>query len=294
MYDIIGDIHGKAEVLKNLLNRLGYSKVQGYYQHPERKVIFLGDFINKGCSTKEVLEIVKAMIDHSAAYAIIGNHELYLVGYFTKNRYGEYVRPHTPENTEQHRATFEAFRDYEAQLHEYVAWFKTLPLYLDIEGCRIVHAFWHQKSIAFLQQNYPENCLSDRLLNRLVPSASQEWEAVYELLVGLKLKLPAQAGGQAFKTRWWRLNDSDRYYDLAIRPDASKGNIKVPVSIDIAEYIYPQSEKPLFFGHYNLPGTPFLTGQNHCCLDFSLSDKEIIPAYRWDGEQQLEASRIIY
>lgn len=294
MYDIIGDIHGKAEVLKDLLNKLGYSKTQGYHQHPERKAIFLGDFINKGNGTKEVLEIVKGMIDHQTAYAIVGNHEFYLIGYFTKNEHGEYIRPHTQENTEQHRATFEAFKGHEAQLLEYVAWFKTLPLYLDIEGCRIVHAFWHQKSIAYLQQNYPENCLSDRLLNHVKPNASKEWEAVYELLVGLKLKLPSHAGEEAFKTKWWRLGESDHYFDLAIRPDESKGNVTIPIHIDIAEYTYPQAEKPLFFGHYNLPGTPFLTGHNYCCLDFSLSNKEIIPAYRWNGEQQLKSSSIIY
>lgn len=294
MYDIIGDIHGKAEILRNLLYKLGYSKIQGYYQHPERKAIFLGDFINKGSGTKEVLDIVKGMINHEAAYAIVGNHEFYLIGYFTKNQQGEYIRPHTPENTEQHRATFEAFKGYEAQLHKYVTWFKRLPLYLDIGGCRIAHAFWHQKSIAYLQQNYPENCLSDRLLNNLKPNASKERDAVYELLVGLKLKLPDHAGGEAFKTKWWRLGESDRYFDLATRPDESKGKIIVPIHIDIAEYIYPQEEKPLFFGHYDLPGAPFLTGHNYCCLDFSLPDQDIIPAYRWHGEQQLKSTNIIY
>ena len=46
MCDLIGDIHGHADELVQLLEILGYRKPQGVYGHPERKVIFLGDFID--------------------------------------------------------------------------------------------------------------------------------------------------------------------------------------------------------------------------------------------------------
>lgn len=294
MYDIIGDIHGKADVLRALLHKLGYVKTEDCYQHAERKAIFLGDFINKEDQTKEVLEIVKQMVDGRAAYAIPGNHELYLLGYFHKNHQGAFIRPHTEENKAQHQPTFQAFQGDEARLQYYLDWLKTLPLYLDLGGCRVVHAFWHQESIAFIQKHYPEKCLSDRLLANLIPGNSREWTAIYELLIGLKLQLPETAGGEPFKTRWWRLPETNLYYELAARPDEAKGNMPVPVNIAISEYTYPENEKPLFFGHYNLPGKPFLTGKNYCCLDFSLADRKIIPAYRWDGEQELDAGKIIY
>ena len=49
MFDIIGDIHGHADKLEELLNNLGYSKLHGVYQHPDnRKVVFLGDYIDRG------------------------------------------------------------------------------------------------------------------------------------------------------------------------------------------------------------------------------------------------------
>ena len=48
MYDLIGDIHGHAEELEKLLVHLGYSMSDSGYSHPERKVIFLGDFIDRG------------------------------------------------------------------------------------------------------------------------------------------------------------------------------------------------------------------------------------------------------
>ena len=47
MYDLIGDIHGHADELVQLLELLDYEKAQGSYRHPDRKVIFLGDFIDR-------------------------------------------------------------------------------------------------------------------------------------------------------------------------------------------------------------------------------------------------------
>ncbi|MFO1021594.1 MAG: hypothetical protein U0903_12990 [Planctomycetales bacterium] len=48
MYDLIGDVHGYANELVALLEALGYRRTGGVYAHPERKVIFLGDFIDRG------------------------------------------------------------------------------------------------------------------------------------------------------------------------------------------------------------------------------------------------------
>ena len=63
--DFIGDIHGHADELVELLEvQLGYSLNDGYYQHPERKAFFVGDFIDRGPQIKEVLEIVRPMIDN--------------------------------------------------------------------------------------------------------------------------------------------------------------------------------------------------------------------------------------
>ena len=47
MYDIIGDVHGQADMLKELLRQIGYTTKNGVYSHPERKAVFVGDFINR-------------------------------------------------------------------------------------------------------------------------------------------------------------------------------------------------------------------------------------------------------
>ena len=48
MYDLIGEIHGHAGALVELLEHLGYEHSDSGYCHPARKVIFLGDFIDRG------------------------------------------------------------------------------------------------------------------------------------------------------------------------------------------------------------------------------------------------------
>ena len=48
MIDFIGDIHGHADKLEELLVKLGYVKVNGAYSHPERKALFVGDYIDRG------------------------------------------------------------------------------------------------------------------------------------------------------------------------------------------------------------------------------------------------------
>jgi hypothetical protein len=48
LYDLIGDIYGHASWLRPLLERLGYHKCDGLWSHPERQVIFLGDFVDRG------------------------------------------------------------------------------------------------------------------------------------------------------------------------------------------------------------------------------------------------------
>jgi len=56
VYDIIGDIHGYADELTELLERLGYDRRRGHYSHPDRKAVFVGDFIDRGPQILEVLQ----------------------------------------------------------------------------------------------------------------------------------------------------------------------------------------------------------------------------------------------
>ena len=86
MYDMIGDIHGHADELVELLEMLDYRKSEGVYGHPERQAIFLGDFIDRGSQIRQVLEIVRAMTESRRALAVMGNHELNALAFHTRHR----------------------------------------------------------------------------------------------------------------------------------------------------------------------------------------------------------------
>ncbi|WMC10097.1 metallophosphoesterase [Oceanimonas pelagia] len=83
MYDLIGDIHGHANELKALLTQMGYGQERGCWRHLQRRVIFLGDFVDRGPQQVEVVAIARAMVEQGQALAIMGNHEFNAVAWAT-------------------------------------------------------------------------------------------------------------------------------------------------------------------------------------------------------------------
>ncbi|HEV2845339.1 MAG TPA: AAA family ATPase, partial [Thermoanaerobaculia bacterium] len=76
-FDIIGDIHGCADELEELLTTLGYAPDEsGVWLHPEgRRAIFLGDLVDRGPRVPDVLRIVMGMVRAGAALCGPGNHD---------------------------------------------------------------------------------------------------------------------------------------------------------------------------------------------------------------------------
>nr|WP_255481897.1 polynucleotide kinase-phosphatase [Amycolatopsis sp. SID8362] len=75
-FDVIGDVHGCAAELDELLAELGY--VDGV--HPEgRTAVFVGDLVDRGPDTPGVLRRVMAMESSGNALVVCGNHEQKLV-----------------------------------------------------------------------------------------------------------------------------------------------------------------------------------------------------------------------
>ena len=194
-YDIIGDIHGHAEKLKALLLVLGYEKKGNGYCHPERKVIFVGDYIDRGPEIPEVLKCVRSMVDSGNAIALMGNHEYNAVCYHTENGEGGYLRPHIPKNIHQHSETLRQFQYEKDDLNDYIKWFMTLPLWFENEDIRAVHACWNQKSIDQLLKLLNGNLLNGHSLRASAIKGTELYHLVEETLKGKELSMP---GGQYF------------------------------------------------------------------------------------------------
>ena len=164
MYDLIGDIHGHADALEQLLRTLGYSRGKGAYRHPERQVIFLGDFIDRGPKIRETLEIVRPMVDSGAALSVMGNHELNALAFHTPDPTtpGSHLRPHNEKNSRQHAETMRQIPS--GELSSYLEWFGTLPLWLELDGLRVVKVLGCVNStLDFTDQHLVINGCSDLL-----------------------------------------------------------------------------------------------------------------------------------
>jgi protein phosphatase len=80
-FDLIGDIHGCGDELEELLADLGYEPDEaGVRRHPAgRKVIFLGDVVDRGPRVVDVLRIVMGMTSADTALCVPGNHDVKLL-----------------------------------------------------------------------------------------------------------------------------------------------------------------------------------------------------------------------
>lgn len=305
-YDLIGDIHGHSAQLVALLGKLGYSKVDGVYRHPERRVIFLGDFIDRGPDQRGVLEIVRPMIDSGAALSVMGNHEFNAIAYYTldPDDHNRHLRAHFEKNRKQHAAFLEAFEG-KSDYGETIEWFRTLPLWLEVEGIRVVHACWDDEHMQFLEETHPcvNAYLDDDLLVAASRKGSKEYEAVETLLKGKEVKLP---NGQSFpdkdgnprhnvRVRWFD-GEAATYQEAFLGPETARSHI--PEDTIGADHIiqYSHEAPPVFVGHYWLDSEPALLASNVACLDYSVAAKSggKLVAYRWDGEPQLDNGRFVF
>lgn len=93
-FDIIGDVHGCYTELVALLGRLGYAveaeaardlgvKVVRLAGEAEatRKVVFLGDLVDRGPASPQVLRLVMSMVRDGLALCVPGNHDIKLLRY---------------------------------------------------------------------------------------------------------------------------------------------------------------------------------------------------------------------
>lgn len=90
-FDIIGDVHGCADELIALLEKLGYA-VQLTGSGVQRRVVsrtpqgrraaFVGDLVDRGPASPDVLRIVMHMVREGQALTVPGNHDIKLLRWF--------------------------------------------------------------------------------------------------------------------------------------------------------------------------------------------------------------------
>ncbi|MGH8428329.1 MAG: metallophosphoesterase [Gammaproteobacteria bacterium] len=308
-YDIVGDIHGQADALQALLAKLGYRERGCVWKYPggERRAIFVGDYIDRNPHARHVLDIMKRMTEEGEALAVMGNHEFNAVAYYTEDpeHPGEYLRPHSDKNREQHSVFLEEMGENEATHDEAITWFRTLPMWLDLGALRVVHASWVDRYRAVVEREAdPDAHLSDALLVKASRRSSEEFDAIECLLKGLEVHMPEGVGYRdsygtwRMKARlcWWLAEAPKLLRDAILGSPAMVEQIgDAPWSGEWPDNAgYPADAPPVFIGHYWLDGEPEPQAENVVCVDYSAAkrDKKLV-AYRWDGEQQLTKEHFV-
>jgi len=302
MIDFIGDIHGHADKLKDLLNKLGYTINNGAYAHPERKVLFVGDYIDRGPQIRETLQIVKAMVDAGNAIALMGNHEYNAICFHFQETEGGHLRKHLIKNIIQHYETLKQFQNKQSEYEEYLEWFKTLPLYYESNSFRAVHACWDNNNIAYLRKTLVNDRLTDELIYQSVKQGTALNKAIEQTLKGKEMKMPdglffTDKDGTRrteIRTKWWENPLEMTYKSISVEPLENLPELPVNANaLDSIDY-YLSNDKKVFFGHYWLKGEPTLYKDNICCLDYSVAKGGKLIAYRFDEESILENAKITY
>ncbi|MEX2593635.1 MAG: metallophosphoesterase [Anditalea sp.] len=302
MIDFIGDIHGHADRLEALLEKLGYSKRNGVYSHPERKALFVGDYIDRGPKIREALEIVKAMVDGDHAIALMGNHEYNALCFHFKATEGGHLRAHLIKNIIQHQETLQQFQNRQKEYEGYLEWFKTLPLYCETDTFRAVHACWDKNNIEYLRQTLVNDRLTDELIYQSVRDGTALHQAIEQTLKGKEIKMPEghfftdKDGTKRTEVRikWWEDPSKMTYKSISVEPIENLPDEPVELSGIKSPDFYGENSKNVFFGHYWLKGQPSLFRENICCLDYSVAKGGKLVAYREKGDGKLDGDNLIY
>jgi hypothetical protein len=289
--DIIGDIHGEYGALCALLTRLGYD---GNGNHLEgRRLVFVGDLVDRGPGSLSVVQLLKTLVDSGKAQCILGNHELNLIKtQAPKHRHGnhwffgetECMTKEAPQRVHFQELANESQRAWISE------WLGTLPLALEHEQLRIVHACWDQSSVDRLRNDQAQNQwanirdayefykveIEKSMLQKsqTQPISSLEKEIIYQnehpikvLCSGLEehCSTPYFAGGKMRymkRVTWW-----DRYQDSkkVIFGHYWRKRFKPQAHVQVVD----QQTVPVLFDHHQ----PYhWLGQNRTamCIDYSI------------------------
>lgn len=307
IYDLIGDLHGHATELAELLRKLGYRRRGELFepQGEERMALFLGDFLDRGPEIRETVRMVRAMIEAGVALTVMGNHEYNAVAFHTRDADGRWLRSRSNPHLFQHIDTLYQYRGHHREFEELLGWCRSLPFYLELPELRVAHAAWIPKDLEFLSSvdSQGRALLSEDFLQRSAQEGSRENEAVEHVLKGIEIDLPEgvyfvdKEGFRRSQSRvaWWL--DPNQGRTLTV------GEIVFPQSI--AESSHPLApeqydlltgyagDKPLFLGHYWLSGEPEPLTPQVACLDYSVAAGGKLVAYTFRGEEELRREHLV-
>ena len=143
--DVVADVHGEIDALHSLLYLLGYDR-DG--RHPQRRrLVFLGDLIDRGPDSPAVVRLVADMVHAGRAQCVLGNHELNVM--LGERKHGNAWFYGADEEVLDRSGRLVPMSPAGEPTRAFcLGFFLRLPLALERPDVRIVHACWHPEMIA--------------------------------------------------------------------------------------------------------------------------------------------------
>ncbi|MBL8199592.1 MAG: metallophosphoesterase [Chromatiales bacterium] len=257
--DIVGDVHGELGALNALLNVLGY-RDDG--SHPDRRsLVFLGDLCDRGPDSPGVIRYVADLVAAGRAQCLLGNHELNLLRGSAKAANGWFFA----EDHDRAGGKFLHSRQASAAEREAIPRFlASLPLALEREDLRVVHAAWHDASLASLQRQLPgrsvvqvyeeHHAAAERWAEgrRVRHEAEQEWQEWGQHLAEESVQVPLLAAMGTMDEQFQMSNPvrvpTSGVERLAKEPFFASGKWRM---VDRVPWWHGYGDDvPVLFGHY--------------------------------------------
>lgn len=161
-FDIVGDVHGCADELIELMERLGYTIAfhdagngpRVRVRSPAgRRMVFVGDLIDRGPRTPDALRIAMAMVESGQALCVPGNHDVKLLRWLQ----GRDVKPIHGFDTTLSQMRAET-HEFHAQVRAFI---DGLPFHLWLDGGNLVvaHAGIREEMIGTVNGDTRRFCL---------------------------------------------------------------------------------------------------------------------------------------
>ena len=223
--DIVGDVHGEIDALRDLLCVLGHSVEKPH--SAGRRLAFVGDLTDRGPDSPTVVELVRQLVDAGQAQCVLGSHELnLLLGDRKHDNHWFFGEPWSLAGKE-HPPT-PAVLAIDAVRARVLAFFGMLPLALERDDVRVVHLCWEDEMTEGARQSSDVITLCERFRDRIEAEHRagsdldeidreldhQNRNPVKVLTSGKerRVAVPFEAGGKlryAGRVNWWEDDAAD-------------------------------------------------------------------------------------
>lgn len=259
--DVIADVHGHADLLEQLLQSMGWRRRNGYYSHHlQRHCVFVGDIINRGPSSRSVVDIVRSMVDNGVASLVLGNHECDLL------RSVDLLESSAKVSASAERraaATIAEYRNAPAQFAEMIRFLRRGHLLWWCDTLRVAHAWWAPEPAHAVASDprYPTRFRNGEALVNILRDP-RLGNSVRSLVHG-----PVHPDAYQRRSAWWA----------------------EPTLLSCAL----DDPRPLIVGHYCLRTPLQILHPRATSIDFCVAGLGRLAGYRHDGETELTADRLV-